>query len=246
MSAARRRTFPRAGARSRAGITLIEVMVAITIFSIVATMIYGAFIQTGRHKARVEVDIDRHHVVTAALERMARELSMAFVSVQRNPSTSLQVMITAFIGTDRGRRDRVDFTSFSHRRLFRDAHESDQNEISYFLASDPVNRGDMVLARREQNRIDDDPTRGGRVQILLEGVEELELEYLDPTTNLWVQRWSTENAADQPSRLPSQVKIRVRVQDPRNPRQTQVFGTRAVLPMVYGLNHATYIEGTRR
>ena len=46
----------------RAGITLIEVMVALTIFSIVATLIYGAFIQPGRHKARVEEDIDRHHV----------------------------------------------------------------------------------------------------------------------------------------------------------------------------------------
>ncbi len=228
----------------REGITLIEVMVALTIFSIVATMIYGAFIQTGRHKARVEEDIDRHHVIEASLGRMARELSMAFVSAQRNPSPSLQTVKTAFIGTDRGRRDRVDFTSFGHRRLFRDAHESDQNEISYFLANDPRGGGGYVLARREQNRIDDDPARGGRVQVLLEDVEEFELEYLDPTTNIWVQRWSTENAADQPNRLPSQVKIRVRVKDPRNPRRSQVYGTRAVLPLVYGLNHATYLEGS--
>lgn len=231
--------------RRRAGITLIEVMVAITIFSIVATLVYGAFIQTGRHKAKVEQDIDRHHVVEAALERMARELSMAFVSAQANPSPSMRVMNSAFIGTDRGRRDRVDFTSFSHRRLFRDAHESDQNEISYFLASDPAHRGDMVLARREQNRIDEDPTRGGRVQILLEGVEELELEYLDPTTKIWQQRWSTQNAADQPNRLPSQVKIRIRVQDPRDPSRSQVFGTRAVLPLTYALNHATYMEAKK-
>ncbi len=232
--------------RALAGVTLIEVMVAITIFSIVATLVYSAFIQTGRHKARLEEDIDRHHVVEAALERMARELSMAFVSAQRNPSPTMQVMNSAFIGTDRGRRDRVDFTSFSHRRLFRDAHESDQNEISYFLANDPVNRGDMVLARREQNRIDQDPTRGGRVQILLEGVEELELEYLDPTTKLWQPRWSTQNAADQPNRLPSQVKIRIKVQDPRNPRRNLVFGTRAVLPLTYALNHATYLENPQQ
>ncbi|MBC7171309.1 MAG: prepilin-type N-terminal cleavage/methylation domain-containing protein [Polyangiaceae bacterium] len=226
--------------RSRLGITLIEVMVAISIFSIVATLVYSAFIQTARHKANLELDLDRHHVIEAALERMARELSMAFVSAQKNPSPSLVTMNSAFIGTDRGRRDRVDFTSFSHRRLFRDAHESDQNEISYFLASHPTRSGELVLARREQNRIDHDPTKGGRVQILLEGIKELEFEYLDPTTHIWQMRLSTQNAADQPNRLPSQVKIRIRVEDPRDPRRTVVFGTRAVLPLTYGLNHAVY------
>ncbi len=224
----------------REGMTLIEIMVAITIFAVVGTMIYSTFVNTARHKAQVEADIDRHHALEAALERMAREISMAFVSAQPNPNTSLQVTKTVFQGIDRGSRDRLDFTSFSHRRLFRNAHESDQNELSYFLANDPDDPGETVLARREQNRIDDDPTRGGRVDILLEGVEALELEYLDPTTHLWVTRWDTRNATDQPNRLPSQVKIRIRVKDPRNPRRTQVFGTRAILPIEYGLNHAIY------
>ena len=44
----------------------------------------------------------------------------------------------------------VDFTSFSHRRLFRDAHESDQNEISYFLASDPRDRSNLVVRAFER------------------------------------------------------------------------------------------------
>jgi general secretion pathway protein J len=226
--------------RHREGVTLIEIMVAITIFAVVGTMIYGTLISTARHKEKLQEDLDRHHALEAALERMAREISMAFVSAQQNPSTSLQVTKTIFYGVDRGSRDRLDFTSFSHRRLFRNAHESDQNEISYFLASDPSSPGDTVLARREQNRIDDDPTRGGRVDILLEDVESLEFEYLDPTTKLWVMRWDTRNATGQPNRLPSQVKIRIRVKDPRNPRRTQVFGTRAILPIEYGLNHAIY------
>jgi len=176
---------------------------------------------------------------------MARELSMAFISTQLNPTLSRRVSNTIFLGTDRGRRDRVDFTSFSHQRLFRDAHESDQNEISYFLAADPNEPGAMVLARRMQNRIDEDPTRGGIVQVLLEGVDELEFEFLDPTTGLWLPRWDSSSAAAQLYRLPTQVKIRVRVVDPRNPRRHQVFGTRATLPITFGLNHATYSTGSR-
>jgi general secretion pathway protein J len=226
--------------RRREGVTLIEVMVAITIFAVIGTMIYSTFVNTARHKQKVAEDIDRHHALEAALERMAREISMAFVSAQLNPSPTLQVTKTAFLGTDRGSRDRLDFTSFSHRRLYRNAHESDQNEISYFLANDPSDPGEMVLARREQNRIDDDPLSGGRVDVLLDGVEGLELEYLDPTTNLWVQRWDTRSAAGQPNRLPSQVKIRIRVKDPRDRGKTEVYGTRAVLPLQYGLNHAIY------
>ncbi|HLU47528.1 MAG TPA: type II secretion system protein GspJ, partial [Planctomycetota bacterium] len=192
----------------RAGVTLIEVMIAITIFGIVGSLVYSTFIQTARQKTRIEETLDRHHVIEAALERMARELSMAFVSTQVNPQGSLQVTSTAFIGTDRGRRDRIDFTSFSHQRLFRDARESDQNEISYFLASDPNDPGGTVLARREQNRIDEDPTRGGIVQVLIEGVDEFELEYLDPTTQLWITRWDSTSAAGQLHRLPTQMKIR--------------------------------------
>ena len=222
------------------GFTLLEVILAVTILALVGTMIYGGFSQTALNKARVEQDVDHYRIVHTALERMARALTMAFVSTHVNPSLDLRVSNTAFIGKDNGRDDRIDFTSFSHRRLYRNARESDQNEISYFVTAHPDDSDMNVLARREQNRIDEDPRKGGKSQILVENVEELNIDYFDPLLSDWVESWDSVNPLGQPNRLPTQVRIRLSVKDPRRPSETQTFGTRVVIPITYALNHANY------
>ena len=222
------------------GFTLLEIILAVSVLALVGTMIYGGFSQTALNKARIEEDVDHSRIIHMALERMARELTMAFVSTHVNPSLDLRVVDTAFIGKDHGKDDRIDFTSFSHRRLYRNARESDQNEISYFVTEHPDEPGMQVLARREQNRIDDDPRRGGKSQILVENVEEFNLEYFDPLLTDWVQTWDTEDMLAQPNRLPTQVRIRLAVKDPRRRGETQAFGTRVMIPLTYALNHANY------
>ncbi|MBW2162406.1 MAG: prepilin-type N-terminal cleavage/methylation domain-containing protein [Deltaproteobacteria bacterium] len=224
----------------RRGFTLLEIILAVSVLALVGTMIYGGFSQTALNKARIEEDVEQSRVVHMALERMVRELSMAFVSTHVNPSPDLRVVETAFIGKDNGRDDRIDFTSFSHRRLYRDARESDQNEISYFVTEHPDDPDVQVLARREQNRIDDDPRRGGKSQILVENVEEFNLEYFDPLLSDWVQTWDTEDVLAQPNRLPTQVRILLAVTDPRRRGKVQTFGTRVMIPLTYALNHASY------
>ncbi|MFW6067510.1 MAG: PulJ/GspJ family protein [Myxococcota bacterium] len=220
----------------RHGFTLVEALISIAILAIVGTLVVGGFTQTFKNKNRVEQDIERYHIVRLALDRMARELSMAYVSAHVNPNPTLQRMLTAFVGDE----ERVDFTSFSHRRLMRDSHESDQNELGYFVAHHPDGSGRQVLARREQHRIDEDPRTGGKSMILVEDVEELELEYLDPTSGEWLRSWDSTQAAMQPNRLPSQVKIRLTVPHPRKERESLTLGTRTSLPLQFALNHAAY------
>lgn len=223
-----------------AGVTLIEIMIAITILAIVSTLIYSGFSQTVRNKQRLEADAERYQGVSQLLSRMVQELSAAYVSAHINPSVSLQTMRSCFIGVDHGTTDRIDFTSFSHRRLYRDAHESDQNELSYFVTRDPANPERSVLARREQARPDDDPQHGGDIQIALHDVSELELSYLDPITKEWVDEWDAGDTAGEMNRLPSQVKIIVRMPGVRDRRRLQTFGTRAVVQIRFALNFAIY------
>ena len=220
--------------------TLVEVLVAVTILGMVATVVFGGFSQTMRNKRRIEEQADRAHVVRVALERMVAELSMAYVSIHVNPNPALQTMNTCFIGGRSGRGHRIDFTSFSHRRLYRDAHESDQNELSYFITEHPDERSMLVLARREQNRVDDDPQTGGVTQILVEDVLELEMEYFDSTTSLWTDTWDTRSVTAQPNRLPTQVQIRLTLRDETAQGGRRVFGTRASPMITWGLNHAVY------
>lgn len=231
---------PRVMERRRSGMTLVEVLVAIAILATISTIVFSGFTQTMRNKRHIEEEADRTHVIRVALERMVSELSMAYVSIQVNPNQTLSTMNTCFIGGRSGQGHRVDFTSFSHRRLYRDAHESDQNELSYFVTDHPDIDGQRVLARREQNRVDEDPQTGGRVQILVEDVEDLEIEYLDSVTGEWTDSWDTRELTKQPNRLPIQVKIMLTVPDPHTRTRRRTFTTRAQPMITWALNHAIY------
>ncbi len=222
------------------GMTLIEVMIAITILAIVATITMSGFSQTMRNKAHIEAQADRSHIIRVALERMAAELSQAYVSMHLNPSPALQTVTTCFIGGRSGRGHRIDFTSFSHRRLYRDAHESDQNEISYFMMDHPDDRSRRVLVRREQNRIDEDPQTGGNLQILVDDVLDFQMEYLDAATGEWIDTWDTREITHQPNRLPIQVKIMLTVPEEHAERGQRTYTTRAQPMITWALNHAIY------
>lgn len=222
------------------GMTLIEVMISIAILGMITALVWGGYSQTAHNKKRIEEDIERQQSIQLSLDRMQREISMAYVSAQVHRDPSMRQMQTIFKGVDRSGDDRLSFTSFSHRRLYRNAHESDQNEISYFLTEHPDEPGKKVLARREDSRVDENPEEGGRIQILLDNVEELEFEYLDPMSGQWLDAWDTNQTIGQPNRLPSQVKIKIVVPHLRKEGTSVEYGTRATIPLVWGLNHSIY------
>lgn len=232
---------PRSSRRRQAGMTLVEAMVSVAILAIVSVMVFGGFSQTMRNKSRIEAQGDRAHVIRVAMERMCREMQSAFVSLDVNLSSQLASMRTVFHGRHQGRGSRLDFTSFSHRRLYRDAHESDQNELGYFLSEhrdDETRETHRVLVRRESRRIDDDPEEGGQQMILVEDVREFELMYFDPISLQWVDGWDT--AGTETNRLPAQVRIRLVVPSLLDPRHDEVYATRVAVPITYALNHALY------
>lgn len=196
-----------ARARRRRGLTLVEVMVSIAVVAMIGTVIFGAFQGMSRARDNMEAVSDRHHQGRAALSRMSRELGSAFLSAHLPPDALTNpTHQTAFMATDSGSNDRVDFNSFSHRRLRADSHESDQNELSYFTATDPET-GRLDLVRRESKYLDGDPARGGIVQVLAEDIESFELRYLDPLTGEWLETWDSTQMTAQFGRLPAQVWI---------------------------------------
>jgi general secretion pathway protein J len=225
--------------RAQTGMSLIEVMVAMAMFAVVGALVYGGFAQTSHAKRTLETQLNRYHELRVAMERMVRELSMAYVSTHLNISSSRQGMRTTFIGKDSGFGDRIDFTSVSHARVFRDAKESDQNEISYFVTDAPGGDG-KVLARRMQAPIDETPNEGGRVEVLLSDVLEFDLEYLDSATWEWSKDWDAVQGMGTTNRLPAQVKITLTIPAINNPDKREVFSTRAILPMNWAFNHANY------
>jgi len=224
--------------RDSRGLTLLEVMVAVAILAMVSVLIYGAFDGLGRGKKGLARVNDRYHEGRAALNRVASEMASAFLSMHQ-PLTVAQIRRqTIFSATNGSPADRIDFTSFSHRRLTRDAHESDQNEISYFGSPDPNVSGKVDLARREAPLIDMEPKRGGEVNVLAEDIDLFDVKYLDPMTAQWLETWdTTQGATGQPNRLPLAVRITLVLKGgPDNKPVT--FTTKMPLAMQQPLNFA--------
>ncbi|MEM9693982.1 MAG: type II secretion system protein GspJ [Myxococcota bacterium] len=191
----------------RRGFTLLEVLVSVAVISLIAMLIYGSF--TGMAKARTNMSVvsDRHQQGRQALSRMAREVAAAYMSahVTLSSSNTGALRQTGFIGST----DRMNFTAFANRRFRANDAVSDQAEFSYFLSDSP--NGGKDLVRRVDTTIDEDLSRGGLIQVLVENVISVQFSYLDPSLNEWQDTWDSTQAAAQLNRLPSQVWIRVEV-----------------------------------
>lgn len=219
------------------GLTLLEVMVAVAVLAMVGVLIYGAAFGLTRSKTVVGHDNARYREGRAALRRINDELSAAYLSMHQPINPALGARITIFAASNGSPADRVDFTSFAHIRVARDAHESDQTELSYFGSPDPDVSGKVDLARRAQPLIDLDPRRGGQVNVLAEDIDLFDLRYLDPVSGMWQDTWDTTQAAGQIGRLPLQVKVTLVLRD--GPAGKNIpFVTRVQLQMTSALNFA--------
>jgi len=194
--------------RNARGFTLVELLVAIVVLSMISLLIYNAFASMKRSREGIERVDDRYREGRLAMTRMVRELQSAYISLHAPINSSLLVQKTAFVGTTGTPADRIDFNSFSNRRMDKNSHVSDQCELSYFGSSNPDVSGVTDLARRISTSLDLDPKKGGRVDVLATDIDLFDLQYLDPMTGNWLETWdTTSTVTGQPARLPVQMRI---------------------------------------
>lgn len=215
--------------------TLLEVLVSLGVLVMISLLTYGAFDSMSRGRKGEALRSERARQGRDAMERMTRELTSAYLSLHKPTNLSLLTQNTAFIARSEPTFDRVDFAAFAHRRVDREAHESDQAEIGYFVVRDPDVDGKMDLVRREQSPIDLDPKRGGIVNVLAENVESFELQYLDPLTGMWVEHWDSTQLTGQLNRLPLSVRISLTLKAVKN-TPPFTFTTKFMLPIQQPLN----------
>lgn len=225
------------------GFTLIELLVAIAVLSMISILIYSAFAGMKRSREGIQRMGDRYREGRMAMDRITRELSSAYVSAHVPIDQSIVVVKTAFIGTRGTPADRVDFATFSNVRRDRDAHDSDQAEISYFGEADKKQSG-THLVRRVAARPDLKPERGGRVEILATDIDLFDLEYLDPLTGQWTETWDTSQATGQLGRLPLQVRVILVLNEGRRSaegrgREPIRFSSKIGIPIQKALTFAT-------
>jgi general secretion pathway protein J len=225
------------------GFSLLEVIVAIAVMTMISTLIFTAFSSLKRSKEGIARVSERYREGRMALARVSRELQSAYLSKHLPIDQSLITGRTVFQGEPGAPADRVDFVAFVHRRLDRDSHESDQAEVSYFGLESPDEPGRIDLVRREAPRIDDKAQEGGRAQVLATDIDLFDLSYLDPLTGLWSERWDSTEALRQADRLPWQVRVTLILNGGARSEQgrahgTITFATKVSLPMQQPLTFA--------
>jgi general secretion pathway protein J len=214
----------RPGKRRKAGFTLIEVMVAVSILAVVSTLVWSSFRQTTLTKKNIEAQALRYRTVRLALDRMAREIAMAYLS--QNEDTSQPERRTRFVGRRRGGVDELSFSYFGHQRLYEDSAEGDTAVIQYVGEPSRERGAGTNLMRKESRRLGYQKPEdlSGERDVLCDEVVRLKLEYWDARDKQWREEWNTMTADGQPDRLPSKVKITLTVRDERGkevPFQTQ-------------------------
>jgi general secretion pathway protein J len=186
--------------RTSPGFTLLEVMIAVAITAVIGAMAAGVYQQVDRAASVARDQGERYAGARLALTRMSREVSMAFLS-EHYDRARYRDRPTLF----KGDTDKVLFTTMAHVRLVQDAKESDQSVVEYLVQRDPVS-GEDALYRREKVRVDDEPDRGGRTDLVATHVKRLSLRYWDLKRKEWVREWSTRTP-EKLNELPTRVRV---------------------------------------
>ncbi len=209
----------------QSGFTLLEVMIAMAILAAMALAMFVAAQQTLNSKAGTEDRDDANHSVVQALNRMSEDLDMAIMVKSKD------LLGLTFDGeyAFEGGENRLDFVSFSHQRFIADAKESDLAEVSYYLVPMPEEAGRQMLMRRESTKIDKNLQEGGTAFPMLENVESLSFEYLDPKSGEFKKTWDSKSI-DFNNQLPQAVKITIEAFLAEEEQKT-VFATIAPIRM---------------
>jgi general secretion pathway protein J len=212
---------------SRRGFTLLEIMIAVAVMALIGGLTWKSFDGAYALKQRVETAEDRDQAVRGALDRIAREVSMTFLS-EHYDHKRFRERPTFFRLKD-GRREAVlSVTSFAHQRLHVDAKESDQAIFEYRLQRDEAGRSSLY--RRVKPQIDEEPERGGEMAVLAEDVLRFSIQAWDPKDREWRDEWDSNS----PQRtggflVPPRVRVSITVNDEQGTERTWTTQARLLL-----------------
>ncbi len=216
--------------RSQRGTTLIEVMIALAVLAMIVASVWSGFRGTMDAMRSTEEIQNRYAIVRNGLTRMQSELMMTYLSHNRPLDDVRQY--TLLDGLDNNDRDDLTFSTFAHLRMRKDANESDQCVLQYFIEKDPQDSRRTHLYRRETRRLTGDKAdqldEYFPAYVLIEDVQEFDVKYWDDRQREWLDEWRTTRNDMQPDRLPQRIKIRVVILDGNDEVQ---FVAQAGLPM---------------
>ena len=179
----------------RAGFTLIEIILAVAILSLMMVLAYSVVMSTVLAQKRIEAVMLSSEIGPVLIAQIREDLEGAFIP-DGEEGTDF------FAGLDRdtaaGGRDRIDF--ITSRMSYGAMKEGDPaafhsvNEVGYQVGDNDVDGSVGILYRRIDHFIDEEPTKGGRLVELYDRVVSFNVSFL--REGEWVETWSSLSEAE--------------------------------------------------
>jgi general secretion pathway protein J len=199
------------------GFTLLEVLIAVAIMSLIVTVIYTSFSTTSRNVQQAEEMRDTADLARTLLAKLSDDIANAYVNTRMNSP----VVLTIFYGKkgeadlkdEKIRRDDLSMTTLTNVRT-PGTKETDLWEVGYFF-KEKTNGIGFALMRREKRELSkDSPALEGGLEPyeVTDRVESLKFRYFDVGAQKWVDEWDSRTRGTS-SPLPKAVEITLALDD---------------------------------
>jgi general secretion pathway protein J len=187
------------------GFTLLEVLIAVAIMSVIVTVIYATFSTTGRNVERAETSRDATDLARTLVAKLSNDIANAYM----NPDMNAPVTTTIFLGKkvrpDTGNEkvayDELSLTTLTNWRT-PNSKETDLWEVGYYFKQKPDGTGSGMMRREKRELSKDSPALEGGVEYeMTDQVASLRFRYYNGST--WTDEWDSRTQ----QRLPNAVEI---------------------------------------
>ncbi|MCE9577653.1 MAG: prepilin-type N-terminal cleavage/methylation domain-containing protein [Deltaproteobacteria bacterium] len=206
----------RTARRRQAGMTLIEILIAVAILALMMTLAWKTTRNTFDAKTHYEAIEDRNHELRVAMARVVSDIEAAYLSGNEDPNATDRR--TLFVGKSGGVVPELRFSSLGHTPLWADANESEQTLISYSALSDRKDSGKTNWVRRESRRLSNKSWKQepADTDILVHDVEKVTFDYWNWEKQEWQDHWDSTASDAERNHLPIRVRITVTFRNARD------------------------------
>lgn len=179
--------------RTGRAFTLLELLLAIAVTSVLAATVYASLMVATRTRAKALESVGQGRSLGLAFDLIRMDLESAM------PPTG--TLAGALIGEDDGRVDTVTFTT-ANAQLPTDDRLSDLINVRLGLLEDTDNEASLMLVREVTVNLLSPTTQEPRVQVLARGLSGWDVSYSDGSD--WLDDWDSTQHEDT---LPLAVKV---------------------------------------
>lgn len=185
----------RHGTAARLGFTLIEVLVAVALFALAASLALGGLSAITRARTQLDGDMQRIAALQFAIGLIERDMRSAALRPIRDGFGAARPPLS-------GRTDSLEISRYGAVGLLAQT-QSDIARIGY-------QRDGERLLRLRFPVLDRGPSTAPMIEPLLNGVERVEWRYMGAGGSQWLVQWPPPRGADD---LPRAIELRLELSD---------------------------------